>query len=132
VSTPSLREVKQSIDRVRLLFTPSNAGSALGLQDQTLAAQQAGVSVIPIPFDSTADLTSRPNNRARKGAGTPTPAVIINRADCKTRDGTRPSALPSISFHPSMVQAGLLMSYADDRIASWRRAAQLRRPSSQR
>src|SRR3954454_24678577 len=53
-----LREINPRVERVALIFTPSNAGSVLGLQDQTATAQQAGISVIPVPFESAGDLDS--------------------------------------------------------------------------
>ena len=51
-----LREIDPSLERVAVMFNPSNAGSVLGLRDQTISAQQAGISLVPIPFERPSDL----------------------------------------------------------------------------
>ena len=51
-----LREINPHLERVGLLFTPSNAGSALGMKEQMAVAQQAGLSLILIPLEKPADL----------------------------------------------------------------------------
>jgi putative ABC transport system substrate-binding protein len=120
-----LREINPRVERVALLFTPSNAGSVLGFQDQTATAQQAGISVIPVPFESAADLDSAAQI-VRQGSAQAlqvhnTPVALMNRlliAKLAIELG-----LPTISFYPTMARDGLLMSYGADQAESWRRAA---------
>jgi putative tryptophan/tyrosine transport system substrate-binding protein len=120
-----LREINPRVERVALIFTPSNAGSVLGLQDQTATAQQAGISVIPVPFESAADLDSAAQIVRQEGAQAlqvhNTPVALRNRLLIGKL--AIELGLPTISFYPTMARDGLLISYGADQAESWRRAA---------
>jgi putative ABC transport system substrate-binding protein len=52
-----LREVKPGIDRIGVLYTPSNAGSALALKQSLETIPKClGVSLVPVPIDSAAEI----------------------------------------------------------------------------
>ena len=97
----------------------------LGLQDQTVTAQQAGISVIPVPFEKPGDLDSAAQILRQEGAEAlqvhTTPVAIRNRA--AIAKFAMELGLPTISFYPTMARDGLLMSYGADQVESWRRAA---------
>jgi putative tryptophan/tyrosine transport system substrate-binding protein len=120
-----LREINPHLERVGLLFTPSNAGSALGMKEQMAVAQQAGLSLILIPFEQPADLDDAERilkqERAQALQVHTTPVSIRNRAAIAKL--AIESGLPTISFYPSMAKDGLLISYGADQVESWRRAA---------
>src|SRR4051812_17415410 len=120
-----LREINPRVERVALLFTPSNAASVLGLRDQTATAQQVGISVIPVPFESAADLDSAVQIVRQESVQAlqvhNTPVALMNRvliAKLAIELG-----LPTISFYPVMARDGLLISYGADQADGWRRAA---------
>ena len=120
-----VRELNPQVQRVGLVFTPSNVGSSLGLKEQTVTAHERGIAVVSIPFEGPADLDAAAmilkRERVQALQVHTTPATITNRAPIAKL--ALELALPTISFYPVMTQAGLLMSYGDNRIASWRRAA---------
>lgn len=52
-----LREAKPGIDRVGVLYTPSNAGSALAVKQLLATPPSAlGLSIIPVPIDRPAEI----------------------------------------------------------------------------
>src|SRR5918993_829269 len=51
-----LREISPAFQRVALVFTPSNAGSKLGFEEQIVVARTLGIDVIPVPFEGPADV----------------------------------------------------------------------------
>jgi putative ABC transport system substrate-binding protein len=120
-----LREINPGIERVAVMFTPSNAGSVLGLRDQTISAQQAGISLIPIPFERPSDLEAAAlamrEQRAQALQVHTTPTAIMNRAAISRL--AIESRLPTVSFYPTMARDGLLMTYGADQVEGWRRAA---------
>jgi putative ABC transport system substrate-binding protein len=120
-----LLRVAPNVERLAMLFTPSNAGSVLGLEEQVEAARQIGITSIPIPFEGPADLASAAETLQREKAQAlqihTTPVTIINRIALAKLANEH--ALPTISFFPVMVRGGLLMSYGAERFESWRRAA---------
>jgi putative tryptophan/tyrosine transport system substrate-binding protein len=120
-----LREIEPRIERVAVMFTPSNAGSVLGLRDQTISAQQAGISLLPIPFEGPSDLEAAAlamrQQRAQALQVHTTPVAIMNRVAISKM--AIESRLPTISFYPTMARDGLLMTYGADQVEGWRRAA---------
>jgi hypothetical protein len=50
-----LLEIRPGLERLGQIFTPSNAGSALGLQENIVAMREFGVTLIPISLDQPRD-----------------------------------------------------------------------------
>src|SRR5829696_2298909 len=134
-----LRAFVPNLERVGLIWQPANSGSAQSQKDLDAAAPRLGLSVVSLELATPQDVervfaTVR-ETRPQVLIIHPTPVVsrvykeiaafaIAERLPTIT--GSKLAlelALPTISFYPVMTQAGLLMSYGDNRIASWRRAA---------
>ena len=120
-----LREISPAVQRVALVFTPSNAGSKLGLEEQTLVASALGIDVIPVPFEGPADVGEATvilkRARAQALQVHTTPVTIVHRA--MIAELAMEHDLPTISFNEAMARAGILMTYGANRTESWRRAA---------
>jgi putative ABC transport system substrate-binding protein len=120
-----LREIRPSIQRIALVFTPSNAGSKLGLEEQTVVARALGIDVIPVPFEGPADIGEATailkRERAQALQVHTTPVTIVHRAMIAKL--AMEHDLPTISFNEAMARAGILMTYGANRAESWRRAA---------
>ena len=119
-----LREVSPGIARVGVLYSPSNAGSALAVKLLLATPGSAlGFSVVPVPIDSPADID--------------TAFAIIDRADCGRSspdashhrepgaDDSPPDRSSSADGHltRNFVRDGILMSYGSDQVEGWRGAA---------
>jgi hypothetical protein len=78
------RELNPQVQRVGLVFTPSNVGSSLGLKEQTVTAHERGIAVVPIPFEGPADLDAAAkilkSERVQALQVHTTPATITSRA----------------------------------------------------
>ena len=120
-----LREISPAFQRVALVFTPSNAGSKLGLEEQTVVASTLGIDVIPVPFEGPADVGEATailkRERAQALQVHTTPVTIVHRA--MIAELAMEHDLPTISFNEAMARAGFLMTYGANRAESWRRAA---------
>ena len=121
-----LREIKPDLERMAVLFTPSNIGSALGVRDQQDGvAKQLGTSVLAVPVDSPADVETAFATIAREQAQVlqvhPTPVINIARARIVTL--SIEYRVPTITAFKAFVRDGMLMSYGPDQADSWRRAA---------
>ena len=120
-----LLEIRPGLERLGQIFTPSNAGSALGLQENIVAMRELGVALVPIPLDQPSDLEAASAILARERPQAllvhVTPIAVRNLAEiAKLAVAHR---LPSVAAYKVMAQGGLLMSYGPDRVESWRRAA---------
>ena len=121
-----LRQVKPGIDRIGVLYTPSNAGSALALQ-QALETfpKLLGVSLVPVPIDNAADIDAAFAMIDREGLRAlqvhPTPVINTNRVRVAALLIER--QLPSVTGYSTLVREGILMSYGPDQVESWRGAA---------
>jgi putative tryptophan/tyrosine transport system substrate-binding protein len=95
-----LREINPHLERVGLIFTPSNAGSVLGMKEQMAVAQQTGLSLIPVELENPADLDdaarSLRQERAQALQVHTTPVSIRNRVAIAKL--AIESGLPTISF----------------------------------
>jgi len=121
-----LREAKPGIDRVGVLYTPSNAGSALAVKQLLATPPSAlGLSVVPVPIDRPADIETAfaviDGEGLRALQVHPTPVISTNR--------TRIAALlierrvPTVTAFSNFVRDGILMSYGPDLVEMWRDAA---------
>jgi putative tryptophan/tyrosine transport system substrate-binding protein len=64
-----LREVSPGIDRVGVLYSPSNAGSALAVKQLLATSPSAlGFSVVPVPIDRPADIHTAFDHRPGRAA----------------------------------------------------------------
>src|SRR5215207_2885901 len=80
-----LVEVKPGIDRAGVLYTPSNAASALAVKEAVEPIpERLGVSLVPVPIDSAADIDTALAVIDREGLRAlqihPTPVINTNRA----------------------------------------------------
>ena len=123
--TEILREIAPALDKVALIFTPSNAGSALGMREMVEAARQLRVTILPIPIDSAADIEPAFALIARDQPQAlnihPTPITIIHRQRILAL--ALEHRLLTVAFFKTFAVDGALISYGPSQIDSWRRAA---------
>jgi putative ABC transport system substrate-binding protein len=121
-----MREVKPGIDRIGVLYTPTNVGSALALQQalETIP-KRLGVSLVPVPIDSAADIDTAIAAIDREGLRAlqihPTPVINTNRSRIAALLIER--RVPTVTGFSTLVREGILMSYGPDQVESWRGAA---------
>ena len=121
-----LREAKPGIDRVGVLYTPSNAGSALAVKQLLATPRSAlGLSIIPVPIDRPADIETAFALIDREGLRGlqvhPTPVISTNRARIAALLIER--RVPTVTAFNTFVRDGILMSYGPDLVELWRDAA---------
>jgi putative tryptophan/tyrosine transport system substrate-binding protein len=121
-----LREVQPGIARVGVLYTPSNAGSALSLKESIeTIPNRLGVSVVPVPIESAADIDGALAAIDREGLHAlqvhPTPIINTNRVRIAALLIER--RLPTVTGFSTLVRDGILMSYGPDQVDRWRAAA---------
>jgi putative ABC transport system substrate-binding protein len=123
--TELLRETRPGIASIGVIFTPSNAGSVLGLEQQTIAARSHGVTVVPIPLNRPADLDGIPaildRERPQALVVHAPPIISLNLQSIAKLAVER--RLPTVGPFKFMVRGGLLMSYGPDGLDSWRSTA---------
>ena len=121
-----LRDMQPGINRIGVIYAPSNPGSALALK-QALESLPArlGFSLIPVPIDSAADIdtafTLIDREQLRALHVHPTPVIGTNVARIAALLIER--RIPTVTGFNTLVRAGLLMSYGPDQVESWRGAA---------
>jgi ABC-type uncharacterized transport system substrate-binding protein len=121
-----LREINPGIDRVGVLYTPSNAGSALAVKDllETIP-KRVGISLVPVPIDRPADIETALAVIDREGLRAlhvhPTPVIGTNAVRIATLLIER--RVLTVTGFNTLVRTGLLMSYGPDQLESWRGAA---------
>ena len=54
----ALKELRPTIDRVGVLYTPSNIGSSLVLEQSVRSSVRLGIEVFPIPIENVADIAT--------------------------------------------------------------------------
>ena len=120
-----LREVRPGLERMGVIFTPSNAGSALGVHEASVEMRRLGITLIPLAFDRPSDLDGVSAMLVPDGPQAvvvhPTPVTITNLAAIAKLALER--RLPTVTAFRFMAQQGLLLSYGSDMPESWRRAA---------
>lgn len=121
-----LREVQPGIARVGVLYTPSNAGSALSIKESLeTIPKRLGVSLVPVPIDNAADIDPAFAAIDREGLHAlqvhPTPVINTNRVRIAALLIER--RLPTVTGFSTLVRDGILMSYGPDQVERWRAAA---------
>src|SRR5215204_6448811 len=118
--------VKPGIDRAGVLYTPSNVASALAVKEAVeTIPERLGVSLVPVPIDSAADIDTALAVIDREGLRAlqihPTPVIIANRARIASLLIER--RMLTVTATNTLVRDGILMSYGPDQVESWRAAA---------
>ena len=71
------------LTRIAVLYTPSNAGSALGMKEQEEFAKQHGATLVPVPINTAADVETAFSVITRERAQAlhihPTPVTSTHR-----------------------------------------------------
>jgi putative tryptophan/tyrosine transport system substrate-binding protein len=121
-----LRELEPDLGRAGILYTPSNAGSALALKESLeRIPQRLGMSLVPVPIDSAADIETAFAVIDREGLRAvhihPTPVIGANRQRIAGLLIER--RIPAVTGFNTLVRDGILMSYGPDQVESWRGAA---------
>ena len=121
-----LLELKPGLDRAGVLYTPSNAASALAVKQAVeTIPERLGVSLVPVPIDSAADIDTALAVIDREGLRAlqihPTPVIIANRARIASLLIER--RMLTVTATNTLVRDGILMSYGPDQVESWRGAA---------
>jgi len=121
-----LREIKPALDRVGLLYTPTNAGSAIAAkQSADTVPQRLSISVVPVPIDSAADIETAliVIDRERLAALQVHPTPVINTNRVRIAALLNQRGIATATAFSTFVRDGFLMSYGPDQIESWRGAA---------
>ena len=120
-----LREVNPTIDRIGVLYTPSNAGSVLALKSLANLPQRLGVPLVPVPIDSSSEIQAAFEVIDREGLRAfhvhPTAIVQTNRRRIAELFIER--RIATTTPFNTLVRDGILMSYGSDQEDSWRGAA---------
>jgi len=121
-----LRDVQPGIKRVGVLFTPSNAGSALTVKHSIEQIPlRVGLSLVPLPIETVADIDTTFSIIDREGLRAlhvhPTPVINTNRIRIAALLIER--RLATATAFNTLVRDGILMSYGPDQLESWRGAA---------
>jgi len=122
----ALKELRPTIDRVGVLYTPSNIGSALVLkQSLENIPVRLGIKVFPIPIENVADIATAftiiDQEKLVALHVHPTPIINTNRSRIAALAIER-GILTATGFS-TLVRDGILMSYGPDQVDSWRGAA---------
>ncbi len=122
----ALKELRPTIDRVGVLYTPSNTGSSLALkQSLEIIPARLGIQVFPIPIENVADIATAftiiDQEKLVALHVHPTPIINTNRSRIAALAIER-GILTATGFS-TLVRDGMLMSYGPDQVDSWRGAA---------
>ena len=94
-----------------LIYTPSNAGSAISATEQEAAARQHGMSLIAVPVDGADDIEAAFASLAREQVEAieihPTPIIQIHRAAIAKR--AIDLRLPTITVLKALLRDGFLL-----------------------
>src|SRR5829696_8437801 len=121
-----LLELKPGLDRAGVLYTPSNAASALGVKQAVeTIAERLGVSLVPVPIDSAADIDTAFAIIDREGLRAAdvhtTPVIASNRARIASLLIER--RMLTVTGTNTLVRDGILMSYGPDQVEIYRASA---------
>ena len=121
-----LRELKPGIERVGVLYTPSNSGSAIGKKQFVDEMRKwLGGSLVPVPIDKAEDIEAAfvaiDQNRLQALNVHPTPVISTNRIRITALLIER--GLPTTTGSKAMARDGILLSYGPDPVEAWRGAA---------
>jgi putative tryptophan/tyrosine transport system substrate-binding protein len=122
----ALKELRPTIDRVGVLYTPSNTGSSLALkQSLEIIPARLGIQVFPIPIENVADIATAftiiDQEKLVALHVHPTPIINTNRSRIAALAIER-RILTATGFS-TLVRDGMLMSYGPDQVDSWRGVA---------
>ena len=121
-----LREFKPGIERVGVLYTPSNSSSAIGMKQFVDDMRKwLGGSLVPVPIDKPEDIEAAfvavDQNRLEALNVHPTPVIVTNRIRITALLIER--GLLTITGSKALARDGILLSYGPDGLESWRGAA---------
>ena len=122
----ALKELRPTIDRVGVLYTPSNIGSSLVLkQTSEIIPVRLGIKVVPIPIDNVADITTAFTiiDQEKLVALHVHPTSIINTNKSRIAALAIERGILTATGFSTLVRDGILMSYGPDQVDSWRGAA---------
>ena len=121
-----LKAVKPGMARVGVMYNPDNAASVSSLKyQQEQPAPRLGLVVVPIPVSKPADFDEAFALIARERLHAlhvhPAPPLVNHRE--KIAAFAIEQRLPTVTALTVMARDGLMMSYANDIAANWRRSA---------
>jgi putative tryptophan/tyrosine transport system substrate-binding protein len=121
----TLKELRPGLSRIALLWNPDDPGSRLAANAQFASGPKQGLTVESIPIKVREDLDAALAALARN----PPEALLVHITPILQQHREVIVAfalqqhLPSFTQSAVMVRDGLLVSYAPDPVALWRRAA---------
>ncbi len=122
-----LKEVAPKASRVAVLWNPDNPAAHILLRETGSVARSLGLTLHPLPARAPGDLPGAFSELNHTGADAlfvlDDPLLIDDRA--RIVDFAKKSRLPTMYGLKQFVEAGGLMSYGADIIASYRQAAVL-------
>jgi len=120
-----LRAFAPSLQRLGLIWEPSNPGSAAGHEEFNAAAPRLGLSLVSLPLKMPGDvervLAALRETRPQALVVHPTP--IVSRVYKEIAAFAIAERLPTITGNGVLAREGLLMSYGPDVASQWRLAA---------
>ena len=122
----ALKELRPTIDRIGVLYTPSNIGSSLVLkQTSEIIPVRLGIKVVPIPIDNVADIATAFTiiDQEKLVALHVHPTSIINTNRSRIAALAIERGILTATGFSTLVRDGILMSYGPDQVDSWRGAA---------
>ena len=120
-----LRTLVPKLSRVAILLNPANSAHAAVLENFQGAAQKAGIQVLPVTAQTPQEIETAFSTMVRENAG----AVIVALDPLFIQQVTQIAAqatrhrLPSIFANREYAEAGGLMSYGQNQVDIYRRAA---------
>ncbi len=121
-----LKEVKPTINRIGILFSPDNIGSAATAKEQQeKMAPRLGLTALPIPVSGPADLDGAfatiVRERLQALDAHPAPVILAHRAQIAAF--AIEQRLPTVTTSSFLVPEGLLMAYSPNIAATFRHVA---------
>jgi len=126
---PKLLEMLLAIvrkpSRVAVLVNPANKGHATLLESIQVEAQKAGTTVLPVKAQSLQEIEGGFSMMARENVGAAIVALdaLFNQHTRRIAELAGKHRLPSIAGWPQYAEAGGLMSYGQNLVENFRRAA---------
>ena len=121
-----LRELSPTLQRVGVLFTPSNPGSALtAKQSMEIIPRRLGISLVAVPIERAEDiepaLQALDAEKLQHIHVHSTP--VINTHRLRVIELMNERRMVTVTLFNTLVRDGILMSYGPDQVESWRGAA---------
>jgi putative ABC transport system substrate-binding protein len=120
-----LRTLVPKLSRVAILVNPANSGHAAVLKNLQAAAQKAGIKVLPVTAQTTQEIDTAFSTMARENAEAVIVALdplFIQQVPQIAAQATK-HRLPSIFANREYAESGGLMSYGQNQVDIYRRAA---------